>query len=297
MKGTDCLDMNILGVEEYRRRRTGDPAVIITDKKKFYEGTIWPVMVNNRLAYVKIINYADAHNITVEFLDDTHYQTKTRLDKLSQGISTYSPYIAGKYGEYIGEGKFGEGKSAREYSIWMGIIRRSSDQHAGTNGHIYSNTTICPDWLNFQNFAQWFTDYEAKLNPKYHLEYEVDKDILQWNQPFKIYSPEVCCLVPHAVNAGLNKLHWKVQFHGDNLPIGVSVVERNMDVPKYRTATYINGHQKHLGHFDTPEEAFQAYSKARKAHIVEIATLYYQEGAILPDIYERLCNLEILPYN
>ena len=55
----------------------------------------------------------------------------------------------------------------------------------------YKNTTVCIEWCNFQNFAQWF-------EKNYIDDWALDKDILVKGN--KVYSPETCCFVPREIN-------------------------------------------------------------------------------------------------
>ena len=47
----------------------------------------------------------------------------------------------------------------------------------------------------------------------------------------------------------------------------------------------------HLGCFDTPEEAFQAYKQAKEAYIKEVAELYKDQIDIR--VYEALMKYEV----
>ena len=77
------------------------------------------------------------------------------------------------------------------------------------------------------------------------------------------------------------------------MPIGV--YERKM-VDGYKYVAYVNNNTKkhfHLGTFDTPKEAFQAYKSAKEAYIKEVATQYYNEGKITKKVYDALMKYEV----
>ena len=49
----------------------------------------------------------------------------------------------------------------------------------------------------------------------------------------------------------------------------------------------------HLGFFDTPEEAFQAYKSAKEQYVKELATQYFQEGKITQRVYQALMEYQV----
>jgi hypothetical protein len=114
----------------------------------------------------------------------------------------------------------------------------------------------------------------------------LDKDILFKGN--KIYSPETCCFVPNEINVLLCKNDSK----RGKMPIGV--YERKM-VNGYKYVAYVNNTKKHfhLGTFDTPKEAFQAYKSAKEAYIKEMATQYYKDGKITERVYDALMKYEV----
>ena len=51
--------------------------------------------------------------------------------------------------------------------------------------------------------------------------------------------------------------------------------------------------EPHLGFFDTPEEAFQAYKSAKEQYVKERATQYFQEGKITQRVYQALMEYQV----
>ena len=90
----------------------------------------------------------------------------------------------------------------------------------------------------------------------------LNKDILQKGN--KLYSKDTCCFVPAEVNNLLTKSD---KARGE-WPVGVCF-ERPRG--KFMAKLRINGKQKFLGLFTTPEEAFQAYKLAKEAQIKVVA--------------------------
>lgn len=257
------------------------PGIIITDYKKFYEGMIYTSFYGTP---IKIIEYIDNRNVVVEFLDDTHYITTTFMSCVKDG-NVKNPYKRTVYGGYFGEGPYNTRDHSKAYKTWDSMLKRAN---AYLDKPSYYNCSVCEEWLNFQNFAQWYCSYISLLNSDYYHDYQLDKDILQWNFPKKIYSPESCCLVPQRVNSALVGLNMKKT---NNLPLGVSY----NGYGSYIASIDYNEQRIHLGTFSTPEEAFKVYRKAKISAIRDVADYYYKDGAILKDIYDRLYNIEILP--
>ena len=100
----------------------------------------------------------------------------------------------------------------------------------------------------------------------------LDKDILVKGN--KIYSPETCCFVPK----GINLLFGKNNAKRGNYPIGVCKFKN-----KFQATINIKGKTISLGHFDTPEEAFEAYKTAKEAYIKEVADEW--KDRIEEDVY------------
>ena len=128
----------------------------------------------------------------------------------------------------------------------------------------------------FSNFKKWYDQFNYE---NYHL----DKDILVKGN--KHYSPDTCCLVPQEINTLLTKR----QGCRGRQPIGVCYIKRS---GKY-SATIHKMRNVHLGFFDTPEEAFQAYKSAKEQYVKEIATQYFQEGKITQRVYQALMEYQV----
>jgi len=90
---------------------------------------------------------------------------------------------------------------------------------------------------------------------------QLDKDFLG----NKLYSPETCCFVP----PWLNSLFVDCGRTRGEYPIGVS---RNRS--KFEARIRINGKQKYIGHFSTPEEAHSVYLRAKKQHVYNLMNDY-----------------------
>ena len=153
----------------------------------------------------------------------------------------------------MGIGKYGKSDS-RAFSLWRSVLERTCCLSFKERRPTYKNTSVCEEWLNFQNFAKWC--YGQKLlNAKDDKGsyYQLDKDlILKGN---KVYSPETCCFVPPA----LNNLIRSKSTSARGYPIGVSPHRKT---GRFVVKVVLFDKNKHLGLFDTAEDAFQVYKKS-----------------------------------
>lgn len=159
------------------------------------------------------------------------------------------------------------------YNIWHEMMRRCYCEKLHIRKPSYSNCSVDVIWHDYQNFYLWCLE-------NYIEGFVLDKDILIKGN--KIYGPNTCCFVPKEIN-GLFCLTNKLR---GNLPIGVSVKGK-----KYRARFKKFGIEQTLGVFDTPEEAFNSYSKNKKLYIIELANKFKTQ--ISEKTYIALINYEI----
>jgi hypothetical protein len=112
--------------------------------------------------------------------------------------------------------------------------------------------------------------------------FELDKDILIKGN--KIYSPETCCFVPKEINL----LFTKSNSIRGKYPIGVSCRKKD---GKFRAQCWVEGKQRFLGSFYTPEEAFQAYKEAKEQEIKRLAKKW--RLFMTDECYEVMINYQI----
>lgn len=256
--------------------------IILGQAYKFYTGTIYRT---NEGYEIKVIEYIDKYNVVVEFLYNGYRKT-ARMSNIVRG-SVKNPFHPNKYGGYLGIGPI----STKTYEVWMSILKRVSIQNHikdSSRYQSYSKTTICIEWLNYQNFAYWYNNYIKDLNPNF--KYEIDKDILQWNQEYKIYSPQTCCLVPHNINITLAEFH-VVRKTDNSLPLGVYKHGNG-----YRSQVSIAGNDIRSLTMNDPMEAFEFYKEIKIQYIRELSNYLLSLNAIKEDIYNILISLKINPY-
>ena len=237
------------------------------------------VFITNQGFSVKIVEYFSSLNCTIMF-DDGNILKNIQYDNIKNG-AVYNPFNrvvcnigflgVGKYKAYNKKTK----KSYKSYRVWVNILKRCYSEKLRYKFPTYKDVEIFENWACFQNFAQWFEE-------NYIEGFVLDKDILIKGS--KVYSPETCCFVPQE----MNKLFTKSNAKRGNLPIGVNYSKSRL---KYVSQLNKNNKRTHLGYFDTPEEAFQAYKTAKESYIKEVADKW--KDLIDPRVYEALYNYQV----
>ena len=181
---------------------------------------------------------------------------------------------------YIGVGKYKvtiNRKSTKHYNLWNAMLKRCYSSKFIEKHPTYELCEVCPEWHNFQAFAEWVDRnyYEVDDEPM-----DIDKDILIKGN--KIYSPDNCVFVPKKINL----LFIKSNGNRGDLPVGVSRVNK-----KYRANCYTNGKRKHLGYYDTKEEAFEVYKNFKEKYIKEVAEEY--KDKIPSKLYNAMMMYEV----
>jgi hypothetical protein len=181
---------------------------------------------------------------------------------LNKGVYTKGKYTFGK-----------KGKPTKEYSVWLSMLTRCYNERFLMTNETYIGCTVCDEWLDFQNFAEWFNEN--------HIDgYQLDKDLIIKGN--KIYSPQTCCFVPQEINLLLvNRKRDRGEY-----PIGVS-----RDKTKMSAHIVIKAKQVYLGNYNTVEEAFNAYKTAKEANILSMAEEY--KDRISEKVYESLLNYTV----
>lgn len=173
-----------------------------------------------------------------------------------------------------------EQKHLPSYSVWMEMLARCYNEKRWIKQPTYKGCLVCEEWKRYSNFKLWYDNN--------HIDgYDLDKDILIKGN--RIYSPETCCFVPSEINS----MFVKNNANRGNLPIGVYVKYRGLKKVKYGVSLSLTGKRGYVGYYDTPEEAFAAYKRAKEAHIKEVAEKYYSDGKITKRVYDALMRYEV----
>ena len=169
------------------------------------------------------------------------------------------------------------GKSVKEYILWVGMLERCFSDSCQTKHPTYKGCSVSDNFLNYSYFYDWchnqagFKGVDGK-GRYWHL----DKDILYKEN--KMYSENTCVFVPNEINLFFTDCG---NSRGE-YPIGVCFHKR---VGKHAAScSAVDGKRKHLGYFNTPEEAFNAYKPFKEALCKQLALKWQSE------IDERLFN-------
>lgn len=240
------------------------------------------VGVNNDGEKMVIVRYGNSKDIDVEFVNDGTVIKNRRYGDFKRG-EIKNPMTPNVYGVgYFGIGKFKScdenGKLTKCYRTWFDMLKRCYDPKYQDKYPTYKGCKVCPEWHNFQVFAEWYYSnfYEIENEPM-----ALDKDILHKGN--KLYSPDNCIFVPQFIN----NLFVKNNTSRGNCYIGVNKYEDKF-------VAHVNkGNSKliHLGYYTTPELAFLAYKEAKESYIKEVAEKYKQK--IPHEAYEALMNYEV----
>lgn len=228
-----------------------------------------------------VVDYKSAMDVTVLFHDPL-CAVKCTSDRLKLGTvaNPLKRSICGK--GYIG---IGDHSSAdrRTYTMWLNMLKRAYDNRLHVVQPTYKDVTVCDEWLNFQNFAKWCYSQEEfkRLDTKGRV-FQLDKDILVKGN--KVYSPETCCFVPMDINVLFTN---RVNLRGAE-PLGVHFSKR---FGTFKAYVNIKGKRRSLGTFNTSEEAFQAYKKAKETYIKEVAERW--KGKIVDKAHQALLEWKI----
>lgn len=236
---------------------------------------------NLRDEWCTVIEYRDSKNVVVVFDGFEENKKLLRSDHLREGRfkNNYQPVIHGV--GYIGEGKYRPRDSMfmkMVHDTWKNMIARGYNEETKQIQPTYRDVTVCKEWHNFQNFAEWMVNHDF-----WNFGYQLDKDlIIRGNS---VYSKDTCTLLPREINAVLS-----IKRSGSSdTPTGVYKTGE-----KYLAKSHLgeNG-VKILGYFLTVEEASAAYVKAKEAYIHSLAEKW--KGKIEDRAYQALLVWKVYP--
>ena len=228
---------------------------------------------------VEVLEYKNAKDVKIRFNTSKECTKRVPVFVLVNGSIKY-PY----HPSVCGVGYFGEGEykskinktKTKGYLCWVSMLERAYSLNYKRKYPTYIDVSVCEEWHNFQNFAEWY--YKQPNAEKEG--FDLDKDLtLPGN---KVYSPEACTLVPKEINY-----------------VTIDQANRRGDCPRWvsshgdKYVSYINisKKRKHLGVYETPDEAFDAYKKEKSRYLRELAERH--KDVLCAKVYKNLIEWEI----
>ena len=241
---------------------------------------------NNKGCLMKIVEDNGYSDIVVEFQDDYKARVKTQYCNFKSG-SIRNPYYPNIYGVGMTGNKYPTAikrDPIKEYLTWHNIIQRCFTDRVKKKQPAYQNVTCCEEWLNYETFYEWLHSQPNFEKWKNGDRWAIDKDILVKGN--KVYSPDVCCLIPQNVNC----LFLKREAERGDYPIGVYYTEDGFGA---RCRNPFLDKTVELGYYSTPEKAFQAYKIYKENLIKQVAQIEYNAGNITEQCYKAMMNYEV----
>ena len=245
--------------------------------KDKYEGSTF---VNRSGDTCVVEKYVNAREVYVTF-DGKPYTKPLRVGNLVRGEfeNLYSPRVRGV--GYLGIGEF-SAKDRLEYQTWNNMLKRAYDHKTKENQPSYKESSVCEEWHNFQNFAEWCNDQVGfRTTDNNGKCYQLDKDLIVLGS--KIYSPETCCFIPQCLNLVVSK-----RVSNRKYPTGVCF---DTKTNKFIASLTKFGKYKFLGYFDNSEEAFQTFKVNKESYVAELAEKW--KGVISDRVYKALLCYEV----
>lgn len=240
--------------------------------------------INNQGCEAVVHEYKDCQNVILVFRDKHKTKIRTQASSVRSG-SFYNPMNPTIFGVgYIGVGMHKssyDGVKDKTYSLWMNMLQRSYSEAVHERFPTYKDCSVDPIWHNYQNFAAWH-----KGNKYYHPDYQVDKDLIQIGN--KVYSPELCSLIPRELNMLLST--------GGSLRNGLpSGVRYNAKANLYLTGLSKNGKWKNIGSYRCLKQAIASYKLEKENYIKYLAAQY--RGLVDERVIDTLEHYEVPSYS
>ena len=176
-----------------------------------------------------------------------------------------------------------DGKPVKEYDLWRSMLQRCFSEKEQARFPTYKGCNVSDNFLHYSFFYDWCQKQIGfgKVDEKGRI-WQLDKDLLFIGN--KTYSETTCVFVPNEINTFLVDSGAK---RGD-YPVGVNF---NKYHGKYNALCSLNGKQQHLGYFDTPQEAFDAYKLFKEALCKQLALKWKEK--IDPRLFNAMMSWSV----
>lgn len=246
-------------------------------KSYYQKNRVGETRIDSTGTKMKIIQYKDCNNVTVEYQDEYKYRFVTTYDRWKH-CKYKNPYTKTIYGVACKGNTTTKinGEKKRSYRVWYAMLQRCYKESMNTKP-TYKDCYVCEEWLCYEYFEKWYDqNYYQVDNEEMHL----DKDILKKNN--KCYCPEYCIFVPQS----LNKILTHKKTTNKKLSTGVKKA-----YSKYEVYCSYDNKRYYVGSFDTLEEAIQAYNEKKEFFLKKKAESL--KDKIPTKLYYALINYKV----
>lgn len=160
----------------------------MNNKQKIHIGDKY---ITNNCGEIEVVEYKSCSEILVKFTDGTTVLCSSAALRKGRVRNPMKPFMNG-YG-FIGIGKYRTRTHPKCYKVWNSMLMRCYSEEVQAKHPTYKGCTVREDWLNFQNFAEFYYSDRFRQDG-----WELDKDIIV--QGNKVYSIDTCCFVPSVIN-------------------------------------------------------------------------------------------------
>lgn len=246
--------------------------------------------VNKQGSAFKVIEYIDTRHVLVEAQDKFTFQKWTTWSNIKK-LNIKNPFYPDVFGVGITSNQiplFENDRISKEYNTWYYMLRRCFDEKWKEEHPYYKDVICCEEWFYYPNFYNWL--HEQKNFEKWKLlnRSALDKDIAHKGN--KIYCPDRCFLVPQKINS----LFTNRRNHRGNLPVGITLNTSNNITRPYEANVFMNGKNKYIGIYETPEKGFYlGYKPEKEAIIKQIAQEEFAAGNITEECYNAMMQYEV----
>lgn len=230
---------------------------------------------------VEVLEYIDNNNVLVKFLNTGNIRRVNSANLRHGCIKDVASERRAKliYGVgYPGLGRYSKSSNPKIYNIWVAMLGRCYNAKFLQKEPAFIGCSVCNEWHNFQNFAQWYVDNSKRDD------YQLDKDVLHKN--CKTYSPDTCLLLPEEIN----KMFVMRKNCRGEYPIGVTACTNSTGLFVAKLGNKY-GFKRYLGCFHSTDKAFEAYKFAKEQLIKYVANLHKEE--ISEKAYNALLNYKV----
>lgn len=168
------------------------------------------------------------------------------------------------------------GEDAKEYILWHNLLSRCYNPKTHERRPTYVGCSVSENFKSYSYFYEWCLTQVGFDQESFHL----DKDLIFKGN--KLYSEDTCLFLPRDLNVLLTT---RKNLRG-SLPIGVSAHRG-----RFLATCNTNKLSRHIGLFNTVEEAFAAYKRVKEAFIKAQAEKW--KALIDPKAYEALLTYTV----